>query len=70
MSLPAFCLLPDLVNGIPISLEILFFIPDIPEALFHEKDNPYFLATYKTPNYLNLVKIYKKSKRYLFINII
>ena len=41
--LPSFCRLPDFVNGIPICLDILFFTPEIPNALFHENENPYFL---------------------------
>ena len=42
-ALPIFRCLPDFVKGIPIFLDILFFIPEMPKALFHEKENPYFL---------------------------
>ncbi len=40
--LPIFWCLPDLVNGIPVFLEICLFKFDIPVALFHEKLKPYF----------------------------
>lgn len=38
--LPTFLSLPPLVNGIPIFLEILFFIPETPIALFQDQENP------------------------------
>ena len=40
---PTFRCLPCLVKGTPIFLEILFFIPDIPTARFHDHEKPNFL---------------------------
>jgi hypothetical protein len=40
---PTFLCRPDLVKGIPVFLDILFFKPEIPTARFHEKEIPNYL---------------------------
>jgi len=42
IALPIFLCHPDFVNGRPIFLDILFFIPDIPIALFQKNEIPNF----------------------------
>lgn len=41
-ALPTLRWRPERVRGIPVALEILVFTPDMPSALFHENENPYF----------------------------
>lgn len=43
IALPTFRCLPPRVRGIPVALEILLFAAEIPDALFQENENPYFL---------------------------
>ena len=42
--LPSFLSTPDLLVGMPVSLANLDLAAVIPKALFHEKENPKFLA--------------------------
>ena len=39
---PTFRSIPERVVGIPVIRAILFRALDMPKALFHEKENPYF----------------------------
>ena len=42
--LPSFLSTPDLLVGMPVSLANLDLAAVMPKALFHEKENPKFLA--------------------------
>ena len=55
--LPSFLSTPDLLVGMPVSLANLDLAAVIPKALFHEKENPKFLAMGKVYFRLNRIQI-------------